>query len=135
MKQYHSILSVIFAFLVLFSSSSFMVGIHLCRGHVQDVALFGKATPCAMEKQVPPCHKHESKPCCEDEAIVHDGQDFQVSSSDVAFSPVPVFDIELPTILISEVIPSAPVARIQYHVYDPPLWSTDLTVSLQVFLI
>jgi len=135
MKQYRSILSVIFAFLVLFSSSSFMVGVHLCRGHVQDVALFGEATPCVMEKQVSTCHMHESKPCCEDEAIVHDGQDFQVSSTDITISPIPVFDIELPAILISEIIPSAPVARIHYDVYDPPLWSTDLTVSLQVFLI
>lgn len=135
MKQFRSILSVAFAVLVLFSSSSFMVGVHLCGGHVQDVALFTKSEGCAMEKKMPPCHKHESKPCCEDETILHQGEDFQASVTNISLAPIPAMDMELPSVLISEVIPSAPVARIQYYNYDPPLRDNDLTVSLQVFLI
>jgi hypothetical protein len=135
MKQFRSILSVTFAVLVLFSSSSFMVGVHRCGGHVQDIALFTKSAGCAMEKKMPPCHKHESKPCCEDETILHQGEDFQASVTDITLAVVPVMDMELPSILISEVIPSAPVSRTRFYQYDPPLRDNDLTVSLQVFLI
>lgn len=134
MKKYRSILSVAFAFLVLISSSSFMVGVHFCSGQIQNIALFTKAEDCEMEK-IPPCHKHLVKPCCEDETIVHNGEDFKVSPTDVTISLVPVTDMELPSVLISEVIPSAPASRITFYNYDPPLRSADLTVSYQTFLI
>ncbi|MBL7856316.1 MAG: hypothetical protein JNM57_01405 [Cyclobacteriaceae bacterium] len=135
MKQYRSILSAMFAFLVLFSSSSFMVGVHLCRGHVQNIALFTKSEGCAMEKKMPPCHKHESKPCCEDETILHQGEDFQTSATDITLSAGPVSDMELGPVLISEVIPSIPVLQTRFYNYDPPLRDTDLTISFLVFLI
>ena len=135
MKQLSSILSIAFAFLVLFSSSSFKVGIHLCGGQIQNVALFTKAEGCEMEKRIPPCHKHASEPCCEDETIVHKGDDFKVSLTDITFSVSPALDIILPAVLISEVIPSAPVSRLHFYNYYPPLRSGDLTVSYQVFLI
>nr|HEV7233077.1 hypothetical protein [Sphingorhabdus sp.] len=127
--------SVTFAFLVLFSSSSFMVGVHLCGGHVQNVALFTQADACEMEKQMPPCHKHQSKPCCEDESIVHQGDSFKVSLTDVSIAPAHAAEIALPSVQVSEVIPTAPFSRTRYHHYDPPLRTDDLTVSLQVFLI
>lgn len=112
-----------------------MVGVHLCSGQIQSIALFTKADDCEMEKRMPPCHKHLVKPCCEDEAIVHTGEDFKVSPTDVTISLVPAADIELPQVLISEIIPSAPASRITFYNYDPPLRSADLTVSYQVFLI
>ncbi len=135
MKHYRSILSVAFACLVLFSSTSFMVGVHLCGGHVQNIALFTQAEACAMEKQTPPCHKPQSEPCCEDETIVHTGEDFKVSLTAMALTPPAPADFTLPSVLISEVIPAAPVAPVPFYLYDPPLPATDLTVSLQVFLI
>ena len=135
MKRFRPILSATFAIMVLFSSSSFMVGIHLCKGHIQNVALFSKADACELEKQMPPCHRHESKPCCEDESIIHQGEDFQASMTDISVSPMPALDIELAPIVISEVIPSTPVSRTHFHNYDPPLRATDLIVSFQAFLI
>ncbi|MBA4054415.1 MAG: hypothetical protein C0490_06875 [Marivirga sp.] len=135
MKQYRSILSVAFAFLVLFSSSSFMVGVHFCSGQIQNIALFTKADDCEMEKRMPPCHKKLVKPCCEDETIVHKGEDFKVSVANLTISAVPVIDMDLPPVLISEVIPSSPVSHITFYNYDPPLRAADLTVSYQVFLI
>jgi hypothetical protein len=135
MKQHRSILSATFAFLVLFSSSSFMVGVHLCSGQIQNIALFTKADGCEMEKRMPPCHKHETKPCCEDETIVHEGQDFKVSVTDITIAAIPAMDMQLPPVLISEVIPSAPISRITHYNYDPPFRPADLTVSFQVFLI
>jgi hypothetical protein len=136
MKHYRSILSIAFALLVLFSSSSFMVGIHLCSGRVQDVALFTPAKDCGMEKKLmPPCHRHESKPCCENKAIVHEADDFNTSVTSVALSPLPVLDVELPHVLLAEVIPSLQLTPEQFYNYDPPLRPSDITVSLQVFLI
>ena len=123
------------AILVLFSSSSFMVGIHLCSGHVQDVAWFTNAEDCGMEKLIPVCHRTGEKPCCENAAIVHKGDDFKASVNSVAIPHVSVTDLELPHILLTEVIPSLELTPTRYYNYDPPLRQADLTVSLQVFLI
>lgn len=135
MKRFRPILSATFAIMVLFSSSSFMVGIHLCKGRIQNIALFDKADVCEMQKRMPPCHRHESKPCCEDEAIIHQGEDFQVSLSDISISPISALDIELAPIVLSEVIPSILVSRTHFHNYDPPFQAADRIVSFQVFLI
>jgi hypothetical protein len=123
------------AFLVLFSSSSFMVGIHWCAGEIQSMALLSEADGCEMEKNLPPCHKHVSEPCCEDETILHQGEGFKASVSDIAISISPTLDLELPHVILSEVIPSVPFLHPDYYDYDPPLRSYDLTVSHRVFLI
>jgi hypothetical protein len=88
-----------------------------------------------MEKKMPPCHKPQTKPCCEDETIIHNGEDFKVTTTDVSVSPDPASDMPLPHVIISEVIPSAPVSRTSFHHYSPPLRAADLTISFQVFLI
>jgi hypothetical protein len=135
MKLFRIISIVAFCLLVVFSSSSFMIGIHICSGSVQDVALFTKAQSCANEKKMPPCHKKESKPCCEDKSVIHEGQDIKSDVSKLQLAPVPVIDIDQPLVLIAEVIPSSSLARTEYHNYDPPLRWTDITVEHQVFLI
>lgn len=135
MKRYRSIWSIVFAVLVLFSSSSFMVGIHLCAGHVQDIAWFTHAKDCGMMAAVPQCHRNESKPCCENEAIVHKGDDFKASVNGVVLPHLPVVDIELPHVLLSEIVPPLKLTKIPFHNYDPPLREADLTVSFRVFLI
>jgi hypothetical protein len=135
MKQFRSILSVLFAFLVLFSSSNIMVGLHLCSGQIQNIALFSKAESCEMEKRMPPCHRHESQSCCDDETIVHNGEDFNAPATAVSMGPVFALDIELPPVPISEVIPCSPVSNSRLYNYDPPVRAADLTVSLHVFLI
>src|SRR5688572_992814 len=109
MKQYRSILSATFAFLVLFSSSNIMVGLHLCSGEIQNIAFFSKAESCEMEKKMPPCHRHESKPCCEDETIIHNSEDFNAPFTDISIAPAVALDVELPLVLISEVIPASSV--------------------------
>jgi hypothetical protein len=134
MTKYRAILTVASALLVLFSSSSFMVGMHLCGGHVQNVALFTKAEGCEMEKKMPPCHK-QKEPCCDDETVIHTGEDFNVSKTDISTSPVPLWDATWPPVFVSEIIPSSPISRIQFYKYDPPTRAGDRTVSLQVFLI
>jgi hypothetical protein len=135
MRVFRSISSVVLAFMALVSSTSFVIGMHLCQGEVQNIALFTKANACEKEKSLPPCHRHAKNPCCEDETVIHEGNDFKASVEQIQLvTPAPI-DIDHPLILISEIIPAAPVARIQYYNYDPPLRSCDLTVEQQVFLI
>ena len=134
MKVLRSILSVALAFLVLFSSTSFMVGIHVCGGHIQDIALFTKAESCQTEQTLPPCQMHMKPGCCQDQSVVHKGEGFKASIVDVHLV-APIANIDQPLVILSEIIPASPVSRSKYFNYDPPLRSSDLTVDHQVFLI
>ena len=133
MNRLRSILSPIFIFLILMSGSSFVVGIHWCSDSIQSIALFKKADGCEMEK-LPPCHRKMTKPCCEDEAIFHEGQELKNTISQINIATPYVADVIHTPVLIAEIISSG-IEQQQYYRYDPPLRSRDLTVSLQVFLI
>lgn len=135
MKAIRSISAVLLALLVLVSSTSFVVGMHICMGKVQNIALFGRADSCHTEKPLPKCHKHMKPACCQDEVVYHEGTDFNTSVEHVnIIAPAPA-DMEAPVIVISEIIPASSIARTRYYNYDPPLRSCDLTVEHQVFLI
>jgi len=88
-----------------------------------------------MEKQLPPCHRHQAMTCCQDEAIVHDGEDFQVNASQLNIDTPFVAVVNHATVFVSEIIPSQAFPRSAYYNYDPPLPSTDLIVAHGVFLI
>lgn len=135
MKTIRTISSLLLAMLVLVSSTSFTVGMHLCMGEVQDITMSSKAEACEMERKLPPCHRHLPAPCCEDEAMMHEAQDLKITGSQVHISAITPIDIEQPLILISEIIPSEASARTRYPDYSPPLRSYDLTVQHRVFLI
>lgn len=135
MKLVRTISALSLVLLVLISSTSFVVGMHICMGEVQNVALFVKAEGCQKEKSLPPCHKHQKPKCCEDETVVHEANDFKASVAHIHIAAPAALDIEYPLVLVSEIVPTAPLARIQYHNYDPPLRSCDLTIEHQVFLI
>jgi len=112
-----------------------MVGIHFCGGHIQDIALFTQANRCAMEKQLPPCHRHETAPCCKDENIVHDAQNFKADVSQIhlpGIFPIAIFE---PSVVLAEIIPSSVTGQQSFFNYDPPLPKQNLTIALQVFLI
>ena len=134
MKAFKSISAVVLALLVLVSSTSIMIGIHVCMDEVQTVAFFSKAGGCEKEQALPPCHRDTTAPCCEDETVIHQGNDFNTWVSDLLIFSTPV-DINHPLIVISEVIPSAPTSLLTSYHYDPPLRSSDLTIVQQVFLI
>ncbi len=135
MKATRTISAVLLTLLVLVSSTSFMVGLHFCMGEVENIALLGKAGECEKQKQLPPCHKHMKPECCDDETFVHDGNDFKVSVKHIHIVAPVAMDVEPPVVLIAEVIPTTEISRSRYYNYDPPLRSSDLTVSLQVFII
>lgn len=135
MKAFRTISAVLLALLVLSSSTSFMVGLHFCMGKVQHVSLLGKADSCQKEKALQVCHKHMKPACCQDETFFHKGDDFKATAQHIHIVAPASITCELPLVLISEIIPAAEISRTQSHCYDPPLRSTDLNISLQVFLI
>ncbi|MBL7852428.1 MAG: hypothetical protein JNN04_16100 [Cyclobacteriaceae bacterium] len=133
MKLLRSIVSLGFAFLVLVSTTQFMVGIHHCGDQVRHVALFDKAEACAMEKQLPACHRIETVSCCQDVTVIHEDEDFSVDWNPVEWSVLGSDAVNHTSLILSEVIPSSVSLYPQY--YSPPLRSFDRTVTLQVFLI
>jgi len=136
MKSFRTISAIFFCLLVIFSSTSFMVGIHFCGGKAQDISFFSPADRCMNEKQIPPCHSHQTKRCCEDESIFHEGQELKTDIAKIQFSATWIaIDLAQPSILIAEVIPASRLAKIKFFNYDTPLRSYDLTIEHQVFLI
>lgn len=135
MKAFRSIAAVALAILVMVSSTSFMVGMHLCMGEVQNIALFSKAEGCEKEQSLPPCHRHTKAPCCEDETVIHESDDLKAAIAHMHVAVPAPMDLEQTLILISEVIPAAPLSRFKYYSYAPPFRSCDLTVEHQAFLI
>jgi hypothetical protein len=85
------------------------------------------------KKKTPPCHK-PAKPCCEDEAIVHQGDSFKGSAADITFAGVIPAVADVPALFISEIIPTVIEVYAQ-TAYDPPLPSDDLTLAHRVLLI
>lgn len=135
MKAFRVISSIIFALLLLVSSTSFSVGIHLCNDEIRSVALFSKADGCEKQQSLPPCHRHSGAACCDDETVVNQADDFKasVAHADAPF-PVPI-QLGPMLVLIAEVIPAAPHSHFQGRHYHSPLRSHDLTVEHRVFLI
>lgn len=135
MKTIRTISAVLLALLVLVSSTHFIVGMHICMGEVQNVSLFSKADGCAMEKQLPPCHRHNQAPCCDDQTLVHEGADLKTSFENISFVTPWVFIAESPMVVLSEITPSLTRQVTSTSFYDPPLPPVDRVVTLQVFLI
>jgi hypothetical protein len=111
-----------------------MVGIHRCSGEVRHIALFDPAAKCAQEKAVPPCHRSDTPPCCQDSAVIHEHQDFNASAHSFDFSPSLIGEAVVSVVVLAEVIPSVAV-RPSSASHDPPLLTTDRVIALGTFLI
>jgi hypothetical protein len=133
------IVSSLLALMVLISSSSFMVNMHFCGGHMQSVSLIADADPCPMEVQLPPCHKKmavKKSGCCEDKHVVFEGKDFNAQLQDFSALhwPASSFVVSLP--LIMEVIQVNEALSFSNHTpYKPPIVERDIPVLVQSFLI
>lgn len=137
MKIFRTILCSLLALLVLISSSSFTVNMHLCGGHVQSVSVIEKATPCAMElAKTPPCHKSmaKKKSCCTEDHITFEGKSFKSHEVTSLLLLQSFWVVELP--LISDLnIPVASATEFHLSQYSPPLIDRDITLQLRSFLI
>jgi hypothetical protein len=78
MKQFfHKIMSLVMAFVVLFSTMSFTMNMHYCGGTLVETAIFQKAKGCGMEmekKSTTGC-SNTKKSCFDDTQLEFEGQD------------------------------------------------------------
>ena len=78
MKQvFHKTISLLMAFVVLFSTMSFTIDMHYCGDTLVDTSVFSKADSCGMDMQKTDSTSDCSitkKDCCTDEQIAVEGQ-------------------------------------------------------------
>lgn len=129
MRHIRTILSLSLAALVLLASSSFYVGIHVCRGKVKAVALLDEADGCG-HKTMPPCHRSMMDNCCDNEQIEHEASVVQLVQYSVNISPVfyLITSIDLPDLSkVFETVSSFPLA---FAPEDPPTSCGRIILSL-----
>ncbi len=137
MKILRAIVSLLIAAVILVSTTSFTVSMHLCGGRVESIAILDKATPCAME-QLPPCHQQMMKKtgCCEDHELKIEGKDLSSKVQEVIQLQHQQFSWVLDLPIIQKVILSTEsVSTSSFTYYSPPLLDRDITVLKQSFLI
>ena len=84
----HKIMSLLMAFVVLFSTMSFTVDMHYCGEALIDLAIFQKAETCGMEMEKPLTDgcSITKKNCCNDSIFVVDGQnELQLQIDNISF--------------------------------------------------
>jgi hypothetical protein len=139
MKLFKAIASLSLALLVLASSSSFTVNMHICGDHIQSISLIERADACPMEVQLPPCHKQVIKKtagCCQDSQLAFEGKDFSAHVFDFTklIHHTESMQTYLPYIMdIVQVKES--ITASQYPPYKPPVATRDIPVLIQSFLI
>lgn len=137
MKILRNIVSLLIATVILVSTSSFTVSMHLCGGRVASISVLDKATPCAME-QLPPCHRQLMKKmgCCEDHEFKVEGKDLSSKIQEVVQLQHQQFSWVLDLPVVHKIVLSAEsFSNFSYAYYSPPLLDRDITVLKQSFLI
>jgi len=127
-KALKHIVSLLMAFLVMFSTLSFTVDKHFCGGHLVDKAVFSKAETCGMQMSMAEDH------CCTNEKISVEGQDeLKISFDTLDFSQ----QLFLTTFkfVYFELFETLPKQSIPFKDYSPPLIVSDIQLNDQVFLI
>lgn len=139
MKIVKPIVSTFLALLVLVSSSSFMVNLHYCGGHVQSISLIEDADACPMEVLLPPCHKKmeiKKSGCCEDKHVAFEGKDFSAKVQDFSLLNWQAINWVATLPVIMEVIQVDEAIAFSNHTpYKPPIVERDIPVLKQSFLI
>jgi len=137
MNALKNIASLFLSLLVVLSSMSFTVNLHLCMGKLESVRLMSQAPACDMHSKS--CHatlpdKSSKDDCCEDEKRILHGQD--------ELSKAPVFQKTQPelfavlSLLVSYFTADTELLLLELtEVYIPPLLPRDIPVLIQSFLI
>lgn len=137
MKVLKNIASLFLSLLVVLSSMSFTVNMHLCMGELESVRLLSQAPACDMHRKS--CHaslpdKSSKDDCCEDEQRILQGQD-ELSKA-AAFQETQPELVAVFSLLVSYFTASTELPLMEaIEVYIPPLFPRDIPVLIQSFLI
>lgn len=134
-QRLHKSVSILMAFLVLFSTVSFAIEKHFCGDTLIDVAVFSKPDNCGTDAYSTTTLNVKEKHCCSDEVEIIKGQD-QLKLSvfeDINFDQQ-IFLVSYVYTYISclEVLSQHVVP---FQNYFPPHVIRDIQVLDQVFII
>lgn len=143
MQSVRKVSALILSMLVMLSSMSFTLNVHLCMGQIDNIALFKEAKACEMATQVTPCakeqhkegHNHQisKKGCCEDHSIFIERQDEITKTASVAMPDVAF--VAVLYVVVAYLSAQSSVDTDSYKAYSPPLIERDIPVLIQSFLI
>jgi hypothetical protein len=129
------IISFCFSLLVVISTTSFSLSIHFCGNAVADIGVFEKQVTCAMQAQVPPCHKQTKPDCCHDAVVSYDAQEYTTQNV-LAYNPtIDVEVVQYACIIRHQLYASEYDLEKDHEHDDPPLPKSDRQILLQVFII
>ena len=135
-KVFHKIMSLLMAFVVLFSTMSFTVNMHYCGDTLVETAIFHKAKGCGMEMEKPSTEgcSITKKNCCDDEQLAIEGQDeLQLQVDKITFEQQ-VFIASFVYTYIN-LFEGLDKDIISYETYEPPLVIRQLFKLDETYLI
>ncbi len=134
--------------LMLMSSIGLSVGVHMCGGMLQNLALFHKADACPMEQvpTPPSCHsqpeaaspadKRADNGCCQDDLFVVDGVDHAVSvKADTSYKAPDFYALSVLQTAFLFILQQQEAPATAFVIYAPPPLVRDIPVLVQSFLI
>ena len=125
------------AFVVLFSTMSFSVGMHYCGDTLVDTALFKKAKGCGMEIQketsTSDCPIMEKNCCHDDEILVKGQKELKVSFDKLDFHQ----QVFITSLVYSYIYPFIELKEKEptFDDYPPPLIVKNIYKLDEVYLI
>jgi hypothetical protein len=131
------IVSLVMAFLVLFSTISFTVDMHFCGKHLVDFSLFNKAETCGMDSMMAVSGDGQmtiEMDCCSDFNLVQQGQDHLKYSFEQFTFEHQLFVASFITTYI-DIFLGIHENVVPHNEYPPPLLFKDIIIFEQQFLI
>ncbi|WP_435414454.1 HYC_CC_PP family protein [Polaribacter aestuariivivens] len=134
MKQvFTKIISIILAFLVLFSTFSFTVESHFCGDFLMDISFTGNAEVC--ESDIVDDFSIKMKDCCSDEIHKIEGQDELQHASELKFDLKKQQFLTAFLISYKDLFIESTSEKTVFQDFSPPDISIDYQVLYQSFLI
>ncbi len=129
------------AFVVLFTSTGYMVDMHYCQNELKSVSFFGEAESCHSKEAMTECPNHkgmsmeqDDNNCCHNETILMES-DNDLLSMDFADLTVPQihFIVAYVHCYVAPIL-VVPTKAVDFALAEPPPES-DFQVRFQSFLI
>lgn len=134
---FHKIVSVLMAFVVLFSTMSFTIDMHYCGDKLVETALFNKAKGCGMEMETTSDSDSNiaKNSCCKDKLVIVKGQkELKFSSFEDLNFHQQLF-VAAFTYSFINLFEGLPKQTIPHKDYSPPNLVADIQILDQVFII
>ena len=126
------------AFLVLFSSTSFLISTHFCAGEIASVSYFVPSDTCAMSAMEHSCENKQTtqvhkKSCCKSNFEIIDAEDFLNLENPLLYKELLQLALQnwSPFFLES----SVELQFSSWEYYAPPIPYKNLNVLYETFLI